>query len=186
MEKIKAACLNCRKAYSGTVEKLKSTPACPACGAQGNWWGQVETRIIRKERMQAEQARAQGAPVQWQPPPPQYSQAWAPLSYPTNRVAVLVLGVCSILLSPLGLILGPIGFLMSRKGVEEIKQGTVPSDSAFTVGWILCVVGFFISILGSIQLYLIIEDLNKPRPTRYETPRSPYGWHFDEPIVPRW
>lgn len=186
MNKIKAACLNCRKAYSGTVEKLQSTPACPACGAQGNWWGQVETRIIRKERLQAEQAQAQGAPVQWQPPKPQFSPAWAPLVYPANRTAVLVLGVCSILLSPAGLLLGPIGFLLSRKGVEEVKAGQVPSDTGFTIGWILCIVGFFLSIVGAFQLYAVIQDLNKPRYSRYESPRSPYGWHTQEPIVPRW
>ncbi len=197
MQKIKAACLNCRKAFSGSPEKLTATNACPACGATGNWWGQIETRFIRKERIHAEQqAQVQGTPPpQWQPPPPMYGQRWAPLTYPSNRAVVLALGVVSVFLSPIGLITGPIGFLLSRKGYGEVKRGEVPQDTGFTIGWIFCAVGFFMSIFGVLYLWWMIEDFRNQQRERdefrrrlqpYEQPRSPYGHTTDDWFQPRW
>lgn len=75
-----------------------------------------------------------------------------------NAVAVLVLGICSIIFGCfiIGMVLGIIGLSMSKKGrrLNKANPGQYEGAGMLTAGYILSLIG---TILGAIYtLYLLI------------------------------
>jgi hypothetical protein len=151
-KKLKAQCQTCKKSFGGTFEKLNTTPRCPKCGAEGDWWRPIETRMIQRARLKA-QAGAQP----YYPPKPVAGRDWVPRPGTKNRELVLGLGIAGIVLSPLGLITGPIGLWKAAQDLKEIKRGEAQSDGMLTGGIIVCVASMLISLFGAWYCYLVID-----------------------------
>jgi len=165
-EKLKVQCQTCKRFLGGTLAQLQAKAACPNCGAGGQWWAQVETRIIQRARLAAEQAQQQ-----YVPPPPVYGQAYVPLTTPNFTTAVFVLGLLSVILFPCGLILGGIGFGLGFSGRGQVKRGEVPSSGLHTAGWVMSIIGLSIGAVLFV-IGLISGGMKSDRDRYFETHRT--------------
>ncbi|MCK6439907.1 MAG: type II secretion system protein GspG [Planctomycetes bacterium] len=96
-----------------------------------------------------------------QPPiayPPPYGheggyRAGALLPEPSNKVAVFVLGLLSVMTIHLGAILGPIALVLSAKGRREIREGRAQKDGLHTAGFVLAIIG---TCIGAFLVLMIV------------------------------
>lgn len=167
-EKIKVQCQNCHRSFGGTVEQIKAYPACPKCNAVGLWWRQIETRMIQKQRLQAQVAPGAQA---WQPPPPAHGAGpYVPRLDQKYIITPLILGIMSFLCSPFGLIMAPIGLYFGYAGKRVVAEGKAAPDSMHSVGIILCWVMIPVNLLGLVYSIYAVGELLDHR-NRSETVR---------------
>jgi hypothetical protein len=152
-EKVKAQCQTCRKSFGGTFEKLNATAACPKCGASGDWWRPIETRMIHRQRLIAGKKGGQ-----WTPPPTPYGHSWVPREQAPTSYLVLRLAAIGMVLSPIGLITGPIGIFVAIADRERAAQGNPRQDVGTGLGIGLCLLAIVLSLYGCYVLWAVFVD----------------------------
>ena len=99
---------------------------------------------------------------------PHYGLATQALPEPSNKVAVFVLGLLSLVMC--GLILGPIALIMSKKGRKEVREGRARPDGMLTAGFVCGLIGTIINTIALVVVIAFFAVIFASADAKWESP----------------